>query len=206
MSPNLVFPNVPLVRTLLPVEEREYLPPNYTSLRGTIEDQISQVENRIRKNRNLIATKANDIKQDIQLLDELNSQFVTMMTKAAELPLESNYEIEYLKNSEKELAESELKDISGIGDRLVIQVGIKIPGYKPYHLDAQIDIGAIRSCYKYKEIPSYYWQPTQIQFRAVNQQIVKIYFVALDFPILLNNLVTYVTLYNYDSGVDILLG
>lgn len=80
---------------------------------------------------------------------------------------------------------------------------IKIPGFKVYTLDAQIDTRDMSSCCKYKAIPAYYWQPTQIQFHVVNKEIMAIHHVAPDFPIMLNDVPTYVTLYSHDIGADI---
>jgi hypothetical protein len=89
---------------------------------------------------------------------------------------------------------------------MVITVNIKIPGFKVYTLDAQIDTRDMSSCCKYKAIPAYYWQPTQIQFHVVNKEIMAILHVAPDFPIMLNDVPTYVTLYSRDTGADIFLG
>jgi len=64
----------------------------------------------------------------------------------------------------------------------------------------------MRNYCKFKAIPAYYWKPTQVQFRAVNKQLIKIPYIAPDFPILLGSQEVYVTLYNYDTGADVLLG
>lgn len=89
---------------------------------------------------------------------------------------------------------------------MVIPVSIKIPGCKNHQLDAQIDIGAMSSCWKYKAILAYYWQPTKVHFKAVNKQLMKISYVAPDFPIYISSTIVYVTLYNYDNGSNIILG
>ena len=59
---------------------------------------------------------------------------------------------------------------------------------------------------QFKAIPAYYWQPTQIQFHVVNKEIMAILHVAPDFPIMLNDVPMYVTLYSRDTGADIFLG
>lgn len=77
-------------------------------------------------------------------------------------------------NRDTEIESSELKQINGLEDRLVISVDIKVAGYLTYTLDAQLDTGAINSCAKHGAIPSYYWQPIDIVFRAVNKTEIKI--------------------------------
>lgn len=89
---------------------------------------------------------------------------------------------------------------------MVIPISIKIPGYKNYQLDSQNDTGAMSSCYNYKVIPTYYWKPTKVHFKVVNKQLMKISYVAHDFPIYISSTIVYVTLYNYDTGSNILLG
>jgi hypothetical protein len=59
---------------------------------------------------------------------------------------------------------SMFKKINGFEDRLVISIDIKVLGYMTYTLDAQLDTGAMNSCEKYGAIPSYYWQPINIDF------------------------------------------
>lgn len=61
-------------------------------------------------------------------------------------------------------------------------------------------------CCGFKAIPAYHWKPTQVQFRAVNKQLMKIPYGALDFPLLLDSQEVYVTLYNYDTGTNMMLG
>jgi hypothetical protein len=73
-----------------------------------------------------------------------------------------------------EIETSESKQINGFEDRLVIYVDIKVSGYLQYTLDAQLDTGAMNSCAKYGAIPSYYWQPIDIAFRAVNKTEIRI--------------------------------
>ena len=77
--------------------------------------------------------------------------------------------------------------IMGIGDRVVIPIKIKLPKIKEYTLDAQIDYGAMSSVCKYGAIPSYYWQPTKVNFRAIIKDLMAINHIAPDFPIFLNN-------------------
>jgi len=66
----------------------------------------------------------------------------------------------------------------GIGDRVVIPTKIKLPKIKDYTLDAQIDSGAMSSCCKYGAIPSYYWQLTKLQFRAITKDVMEINHIA----------------------------
>lgn len=94
---------------------------------------------------------------------------------------------------------------NGLDDRLVTAIGIKVPNYNLYHLDVQIDIGAMSSCARFAAIPEYYWQKIHISFRAVNVTLVPISGFAPDFPLLLNEQKVTVNLYCYDTGVDILL-
>jgi hypothetical protein len=89
---------------------------------------------------------------------------------------------------------------------LVISVNIKVQGYLQYALDAQLDTGAMNSCAKYGAIPSYYWQPINISFRAVNKSELKIKYIAPDFPIYIQEEKVFVSLYCFDTGADILLG
>ena len=131
--------NTPPVKILLLEEKREDLTKGYISIKGTLEKKISQVEDRIIKNREIMAKTVEDIQKDVQLLDELNSKFVSMCYEAAGIPLQSLTElIEY--------QEPDIRDISGIGDRMVISIGIKIPSCKLYHLDPHIDTGEMSSC------------------------------------------------------------
>jgi len=95
--------------------------------------------------------------------------------------------------------------MNGLDDRLVIPVNIKVQGYLQYTLDAQLDTGAMNSYAKHGAIPSYYWQPIDISFRAVNKSEIKIKYIAPDFPILIQEEKVSVTLYCYDTGADILL-
>jgi hypothetical protein len=101
---------------------------------------------------------------------------------------------------------SMFKQINGFEDRLVISIDIKVSGYMTYTLDAQLDTGAMNSCEKYGAIPSYYWQPINIAFRAVNKTEIKIQSFAPDFPILIQGTKVAVNLYCFDTGADILLG
>lgn len=79
---------------------------------------------------------------------------------------------------------------------MIIPITIKVPSYKAYTLDAQIDIGAMSSCCKYKAIPSYHWKPTTVHFKEANKQLMNISHVAPEFPIGLASQEVYVTLYN----------
>lgn len=127
-------------------------------------------------------------------------------------------ELNFLKNKRDEKLEKEMfhqdteiepyesKQMNGLDDRLVISVNRKVQGYLQYTLDAQLDTGAMNSCAKHGAIPSYYWQPIDIYFRAVNKSEIKIKYIALDFPILIQEAKVAVTLYCYDTGADILLG
>lgn len=45
-----------------------------------------------------------------------------------------------------------------------------------------------------------------MHFKDVNKQIMKISYVAPDFPTYISSTIVYVTLYNYDTGSNILLG
>ena len=53
------------------------------------------------------------------------------------------------------------------------------------------------SCWKHKAIPSNFWQ---------HKELIEIKYIAPYFPILLGNVRTYVTLYFFDTGADMLLG
>ena len=64
----------------------------------------------------------------------------------------------------------------------------------------------MNSCEKYGAIPSYYWQPIDIAFRAVNKTEIKIKSIAPNFPIIIQGAKVMVNLYCYDTGEDILLG
>jgi len=88
-------------------------------------------------------------------------------------------------NQGTKIESSEFKQISGLQDGLVISVDLKVVGYLQCTLDAQLDIGAMNSCAKHGAIPSYYWQPIDIAFRAVNKTEIKIKSFALDFPIII---------------------
>lgn len=88
-------------------------------------------------------------------------------------------------NKTTDYESSEFKQINGFEDRLVISMDIKVSGYLTYTLDAQLDTGAMNSCAKHGAIPSYYWQPINIDFRAVNKTKIKIQSFALDFPIII---------------------
>jgi hypothetical protein len=101
---------------------------------------------------------------------------------------------------------STFKQINGFEDRLVISIDIKVSGYMTYTLDAQLDTGAMNSCAKYGAIPSYYWQPINIAFRAVNKTEIKIQSFAPDFPIIVQGAKVPINLYCFDTGADILLG
>jgi hypothetical protein len=109
-------------------------------------------------------------------------------------------------NEDSENEPFESKQVNGLDDRLVIPVNIKVQGYLQYTLDAQLDTGAMNSYAKHGAIPSYYWQPIDISFRAVNKSEIKIKYIAPDFPILIQEEKVSVTLYCYDTGADILLG
>lgn len=145
-------------------------------------------------NANKLVTIAEQIQIKVQKLDKLNSKFVLSIFNEAHTTIGMNTK------------EGVVKEISGIGDRMVILVSIKIPGFKSYQLYAQIDIRAMSSCYKYKAIPAYYWQPTKVHFKVVNKQLMNISYGAPDFPIYISSTIVYVTLYNYDTRFDILLG
>lgn len=101
---------------------------------------------------------------------------------------------------------SSFNQINGFEDRLVITVEIKVSGYQSYSLDAQLDTGAMNSCAKHGAIPSYFWQPINIAFRALNKIEIKIQSFAPDFPILIKGVKVPVNLYCFDTGVDVLLG
>ena len=98
------------------------------------------------------------------------------------------------------------KQINGFEDRLVISIDIKVSGYMTYTLDAQLDTGAMNSCAKYGAIPSYYWQPINIAFRAINKTEIKIQSFAPYFPIIVQGDKVTINLYCFDTGADILLG
>ena len=105
----------------------------------------------------------------MQELDDLNSKFVSLFIADSQTTL----------TTQNQANNENIQDIIGIDDMMII------PGYKEYTLDTQIDIGAMSSCCKYKAIPTYYWKPTQIQFRAVNKQLIQISYIAPDSPLLL---------------------
>ena len=129
-------------------------------------------------------------------MDHLNSWFTALTIARAE----SNHQEIFpklLPPEETENSSLPALDISLIGDRMVITVGIKFFGYITYSLDSQFNIGSMSSCCKYKAIPSYYWKPTQIQFRAVNKELISIQHFSSNFPLLLDGIVTYVTLYSW---------
>ena len=109
-------------------------------------------------------------------------------------------------NEESEIEQLESKLLKSLDDRLVISINIKVQGYLQYTLDAQVDTGAMNSCAKFGALPSYYWQPVDISFRAVNKTELKIKFIAPDFPIYIQEEKVPVTLYCFDTGADILLG
>jgi hypothetical protein len=109
-------------------------------------------------------------------------------------------------NDESDHDPFESKLVKGLDDRLVISVNIRVQGYLQYSLDAQLDTGAMNSCAKHGAIPSYYWQPIDISFRAVNKTELKIQYIAPDFPIYLQEEKVSVNLYCFDTGADILLG
>lgn len=96
--------------------------------------------------------------------------------------------------------------MKGLDDRIIISVNIKPSGYLVYTLDAQVDTGDMNSCAKHGAIPSYYWQTTNLAFRAVNKTEMKIEYVCPDFPIYIRDIKVPVTLYSFDTGSDILLG
>ena len=60
--------------------------------------------------------------------------------------------------------------MKGFEDRIVIRKKLKVSSYKQYSLDAQLDIGAMNPCAKHSAIPEYYWQPTNLQFSALNKR------------------------------------
>jgi hypothetical protein len=95
---------------------------------------------------------------------------------------------------------------NGLDDRLVTTIGIKVPNYNLYHLDVQIDTGAMSSCVRFATIPEYYWKKINISFREVNGTMVSILGFSHDFPLLLNEKKVTVNLYSYDTSVDMLLG
>lgn len=159
-------------------------------------DKIKRVEEDLQRDRNQMKQLAQQIQANVQELDSLNSQFVSSTFLSSRTPLLSS----------SQYSNENIHDISDIDDRMVIPVKIKVPGYKEYTLDAQIDIGAMSSYCKFKTIPAYYWKPTQVQFRVVNKPLIKIPYISLDFPILLGSQEVYVTLYNYDNDADMLLG
>jgi hypothetical protein len=109
-------------------------------------------------------------------------------------------------NQDTEIGANKSKQMNGLDDRLVISVDIKVQGYLKYTLDAQLDTGGMNSCAKYGAIPSYYWKPINIGFRAVNKNEIKIKSIAPDFPIMIQGAKVAVNLYCYDTGADILLG
>ena len=94
-----------------------------------------------------------------------------------------------------EIETSESRQINGFEDRLVIYVDIKVLGYLQYTLDAQLNTGAMNSCAKYGAIPSYYWKPIDIAFRAVNKTEIRIQSFAPDFPIIIQGAKVAVNLY-----------
>jgi hypothetical protein len=135
-------------------------------------------------------------------------------------------ELNFLKKKQDELFEQEIEEhtfytpqipkdqsseptthnqLNGFEDRLVIEIDIKVSRYLTYTLDAQLDTGAMNSCAKYGAIPSYFWQPINIAFRAVNKTEIKIQSFAPDFPILLKGVRVPVNLYCFDTGADVLL-
>lgn len=96
--------------------------------------------------------------------------------------------------------------LNGFEDRLVIEINIKVSGYLTYTLDAQLDTGAMNSCAKYGAIPSYFWQPIYIAFKAINKTEIKIQSFAPDFPILLKGVRVPVNLCCFDTEANVLLG
>jgi hypothetical protein len=136
-------------------------------------------------------------------------------------------ELNYLKKKKDELFEKEIEEhtfyppqipkdqsseptthnqLNGFEDRLIIEIDIKVSGYLTYTLDAQLDTGAMNSCAKYGAIPSYFWQPMNISFRAVNKTEIRIQSFAPDFPIIIKGVKVPVNLYCFDTGADVLLG
>ena len=83
---------------------------------------------------------------------------------------------------------------------------IKVSGYLQYTLNAQLDTGAMNSCEKYGAIPSYYWNPIDIAFKAVNKTEIRIQSFAPDFPIIIQGAKVAVNIYCFDTGADMLLG
>ena len=134
-------------------------------------------------------------------LQNLISDYDDANCKLARLLMKDNHEEMPLKSKEVDMV-----NIMGIGDRVVIPLRIKLPNVEEHTLDAQIDSGAMCTCCKYGAIPSYYWQPTKLVFRAANKELMEINHISPYFPIFLNNVQTYVTLYSFDTGSDVLLG
>jgi len=89
---------------------------------------------------------------------------------------------------------------------LIIEINIKVSGYLTYILDAQLDTSVMNSCAKYVAIPSYFWQPINISFRADNKTEIKIQSFAPNFSIALKGVKVPVNLYCFETRADVLLG
>jgi hypothetical protein len=61
-------------------------------------------------------------------------------------------------------------DCKGFNDRLIITIDIKVSGYNPYSLDAQLDTRAMCSCARFGAIPEYYWKPIQTYLQLLTKQ------------------------------------
>jgi hypothetical protein len=94
----------------------------------------------------------------------------------------------------------------GFNDRLIITIYIKLSGYNPYSLDAQLDTREMFSCARFGAITEYYWKPIQTFLIVLNKIKIPIKGFAPYFPLYMNGVKTIVNLYNFDTGSDILLG
>lgn len=161
----------------------------------SLKKKITNFESSIHHTRSEMIQLSSKLQLLIFYYDDCNSKLTSLLMKSVPV-IEETSPKKYV----------ELFNVMGIGDRVVITIRIKFPSIKPYTLDAQIDSSAMSSCCKYKAIPHYYWQPTKLQFRAITGDLMEIGHIAPEFPILLNDVQVFVTLYSFDTCVDILLG
>jgi len=161
---------------------------------NTLKKKISSLESSINLTRSEMLQLSAKLQKLISEYDDVNSKLARILLKdiPEEMPMKSK--------------KVDLVNIMGIGDKVVIPLKIKLPNVKEYTLDAQIDSGAMCSCCKFGAIPSYYWQPTKLSLRAVNKELMQINYISPDFPVYLNHVQTYVTLYSFDTRSNILLG
>lgn len=134
-----------------------------------------------------ICSLETEVKAKEELIRELWSSLKIQKEELAFLKQQRDAELEKeFSEGLIEAAESGFFDhkmIKGLDDRIVISVDIKPSGYQTYSLDAQVDTGAMNSCAKFGAIPGYYWQNTNLDFRAVNNTLMKIEKICPDFPL-----------------------